>query len=97
MELVQNNMMETISMSQNLLMNCVNNEMPVGIHIHEHGMAVRYSTIIRDFSLETNGTYIESDCFELDINEDIVDMQYDEDENSIYLLFNDREIYIDLI
>ena len=97
MELIQNNMKETISMSQNILMNYVDDETPVGIHIHGKSVNARNSVVIREFSLESNELYIEGDQFILDINEDIVDIRYIDDEESIYILFEDREIYIDKI
>lgn len=96
MELVQNNMMETISESQNLLMNCVNNEIPVGIHQHEKSSIVRTTTIISEFSLKQNELYLAGEHTEIFINEDIIDIQYIEEENCIYVLFKDKELYLDL-
>ena len=96
MELVQNNMMEIIAVSQNLLINCVNNETPIGIHIHEKDSLIRNSMIVREFSLKINELYVAGDWFELSVDEVIIDIQYIEEDDSIYILFKDKEIYLDL-
>jgi len=95
MELIKNDMMEIISVSQDLLMNCVNNETPVGIHKHEKNSVVRITTTISDFSLTQNELYLTGEQTEVLVNDDIIDIQYIEEEG-LYILFNDMEIYLDL-
>ena len=96
MALVKNNITETIATSHNLLMNCVNNETFVGIHQHGKDSIVRTTAIISDFSLKINELYLNGEQIEILINKDIIDIQYIKEENSIYILFEDREIYLDL-
>lgn len=95
MVLVKENITETITMLDNLLMNCIETETVIRIHGNVNGFTVRYSSVLDEFRIEHDELYLVCGWFEVDIRENIVEVEYDE-ENSIHIVFERGELYIDL-
>lgn len=96
MVLIKENITEAATMLENLLMNCVENENIVNIHANINGSTIRYSSTIEEFSIEEDEFYIVCGWFELDIQKNITQINYNKEENSVHILYPGGEIYLDI-
>jgi hypothetical protein len=96
MVLINENIKEAMTMLENLLMNCVENETIINFHGNIKGVTVRYSSKLDEFSIEQDNIYLVAGWFELNIEKNIMCINYSEEENSIHIEFYDGELDLDL-
>ena len=97
MALINENMMEMLAVSKELLTSCVENETLICVHLHKADNVTSGSTFLNEFVLETNELYLEGKHFMSHLHEEISNIQYIDFENSIYIVMGDTEIYIDIL
>lgn len=96
MVLVKENIKEAITMLENLLMNCVENETVVCIHGNVNDFTVRYSSILNEFQIEQDEFCLTCGWFELDVRKNITEISYDEEWGSVHIVFEEGELYLDI-
>ena len=95
MALVKNNLIEAIDMVQNKLMEYVEKEREICIHVHDDSKTTRNTIVIDDFRVSEKELYIAAGWYEVNIKNELTEVKYIE-EDSLYIKFiNGDEIYLD--
>lgn len=95
MVLIKENITEAITMLENLLMNCVEKETNVCIHGNVNEFTVRYSSMLDEFQIEYDELCLVCGWFEVDVRKNITEISYDEEGNSVHIVFEEGELYLD--
>ena len=95
MALINENITEAITMLENLLMNCVEREIIICIHGNINEFTVRYSSVLDEFQIDYDELCLVCGWFEVDIRKNITDINYDEADNSVHIVFEEGELYLD--
>ena len=95
MVLIEENITKAATMLENLLMNCVENETVVCIHGNIREFIVRYSSAIDEFYIDNEKLCLVCGWFEMDINKNIIEINYSEEDKSVHIVFSDGELYLD--
>lgn len=95
MELINENITEEIAMLKELLVNCIDEENIVCIHGKVCGYTIRYSSILNEFNVDYNKLYLVCGWCEVHIEENIVEITYNNEENSVHIVSEKGELYID--
>lgn len=96
MVLIKENITEAITMLEDLLMSYVENETVVCIHGKVNGFTVRYSSKLDEFHFDYNEICLICGWFEVYNNSIITEIDYNKEENSVHIVFEDGELFIDL-
>ena len=96
MVLIEKNIKEAVTMLENLLMKCVEEELNICIHGNVKGFIVRYSSVLDEFFVNHDKLYLVCAWFELNIENNITDIEYDEEECSVHITFSEGELFIDI-
>ena len=95
MELVNRNCTELLMLEEKL-MSCVDSKADVGIHYHNNEGIIRASIVLDGYKIEDAGLYLTGGWFSLNVGSTIVNVEYEEDENSVHIKFeNGAELYVD--
>jgi hypothetical protein len=95
MVLIKENITEAIAMLKDLLMRCVENETVVCIHGKINEFTVRYSSTLDEYNIDYNEICLVCGWFEVYNKSIITEIDYDEEENSVHIVFEGGELYID--
>lgn len=95
MALIKENITNAIALLENLLINCVERETVVRIHGNVNEFTVRYSSVLEDFHIEYDELCLICGWFQVDIKKNIMEINYDKEENSVHIIFTDGELYLD--
>lgn len=95
MVLIEENITKAITMLEDLLMNCVEEEANIRIHGNVEGFTIRYTSVLDEFFINSEELCLVCGWFEVDIKKSITDISYNEEENSVHITFSEGELYID--
>lgn len=95
MVLIKEDITKAITMLNNLLTNCMEKETAVRIHGNVYGYTVRYSSVIDEFYIDYDELCLVCGWFEMIFPEKILELSYDEEENSVHIVFEKGELYLD--
>ena len=96
MVLIEKNIKEAETMLENLLMKCVEEELNICIHGKVKGFTIRYSSVLDEFFVNHEQLYLVCAWFELNIKDEIMNIDYDEEDGSVHITFSEGELYIDM-
>lgn len=97
MALVNNNMESAIAKLEGKLKKCVSEETVVSIHYYiSNGTIMRYSGMLNEFSLTKDCVYLVGTWFQVEVNSEVLDIRYIEEDNSVCIIFTDGRMDIDL-
>ena len=96
MVLINENIIKAMTMLEELLINYVEKEINVCIHGNVDSVMFRYSSIINEYHIEPNEFCLICGWFELEFRKEMICITYDEELNSIHIMFENGELYIDI-
>ncbi len=96
MVLIEKNIKEAATMLENLLMKCVEEKLNICIHGKVKGFTIRYSSVLDEFFVNHDKLYLVCAWFELNIESEITNIDYDEEECSVHIIFSEGELFIDI-
>jgi len=74
----------------------INEETRVCVHGYLNGAVIKNAVVIDEFELDENGLSLIGGWFEFYVNTVITKFSYDEETDSIYMKFENGEIYLDV-
>lgn len=95
MVLVNENLNTAITMLDELLTDCIYEGTNININGNVNNFIVRNTVQIEEYSFEPDEFYLVGGWFELDIKENILEIDYNKDENSVHIVFACGELYLD--
>lgn len=92
---INENITEAITMLENLLTNCIERENIIRIHGNINEFTVRHSSVLDEFQIDYDELCLVCGWFEVDIRKNITDINYDDADNSVHIVFEEGELYLD--
>lgn len=96
MILIKENITKAITMLEELLTDCVEKETVVRIHGNINEFTFRYSSMLDEFKIEYDELCLVCGWFEVDVRKNITKISYDKEENSVHIVFEEGELYLDM-
>ena len=90
------NLKETINKALQKITEYIEMEEDVCIHFHSENKTIRNSAIIEDFTLDEKGFYLIAGWFQMNIESDLLSIEYIERNNSLCLKFSNEDfVYLE--
>lgn len=90
------NITKEITMLEELLTKCTEEETTIGIHGTIDGVTFRNTLVLEEFSVDQDEIYLIFGWFEIKIDSIVNNISFLEDENSVHISFSNGELYMDL-
>lgn len=96
MLLINENLKETIGKAEQVIGEYIGMEEFVCFHLHSNNKTIRNSAVIEDFTLDEKGFYLIAGWFQMNIESDLLSIEYIERNNSLCLKFSNEDfVYLE--